>query len=71
MKKLERKVMKNLMGGRNAGGCLIVISTSGQSSCWYSSSGNGEDLCLRVYGDSGCQSWTGSVNCATNNCAMN
>lgn len=70
--------MKNFYGGTGTeetidggGGCIIVVSMGGQSSCWYSSSGNGQDLCLRVYGDNGCQSWTGSVNCETNNCRMN
>lgn len=72
MKKLERNEMKYLFGGDAPaqGGCHIVYSSQGYSSCWYTS-GDPNDLCHRVYGDN-CEANTGTpVNCAENNCTMN
>lgn len=79
MKKLERKEMKNLKGGRFApldlgglgsGGCYIVSSDQGYQSCWYTS-GDPSDLCIRVYGAHCNGTSNAPINCSENNCTMN
>ncbi len=47
--RISRAEMKNIMAGSEGGECVECTSTSGYTSCWYTT-GSAYELCTRVYG---------------------
>lgn len=67
-KKLSKEEQKNIMGGVEDGGAgCYGCWAPNMYSCWYSSSGNCTELCLRVYPDIGqCVGPVGCMGCTMN-----
>lgn len=68
-KSLTKAEQKKINGGlMMLGQCVMVYSTQGYSSCWYTND-DPLALCHRVYG-SNCESVIPNVDCQENGCIM-
>ena len=60
---LTRSQLKQIMGGDGgSGGKCYLVQGEGRSSCWYSTSGNADSLCNRVYPNDTCISTLANGN---------